>query len=205
MQHLLFDQPTPLQLPDAELLFYGKVDLGCDADKLLQQLIADSAWQHEDITLFGKTHPQPRLVAWYGDDGASYTYSGTEHQPQPWTQELLHLKNIIEPLSASKFNSVLLNLYRNERDSMGLHADDEPELGAQPVIASLSLGEERTLYFRHRHRRDIKTFNLPLGHASLLVMRGATQSNWKHGIRKLQRPLGPRVNLTFRWINPTPD
>ena len=178
MQHSLFDKPTQLQLPDAEMLFYAKVDLGCDPDKLLQQLITTGAWQHEDITVFGKTHPQPRLVAWYGDEGASYTYSGTEHQPLPWTHELLHLKNIVETLSASKFNSVLLNFYRNERDSMGLHADDEPELGREPIIASLSLGEERTIYFRHRHRRDIKTFNLPLGHASLLVMRGATQGNW---------------------------
>ena len=84
---------------------------------------------------------------------------------------------------------------------MGLHADDEPELGENPVIASISLGEQRTLYFRHRHRRDLETFNLPLPSGSLLVMRGPTQCNWKHGIRKSRRPLGPRINLTFRWIH----
>jgi alkylated DNA repair dioxygenase AlkB len=193
---------SPLPLQDAELLFCDCVDLGCAPDLLMQQLIAECQWRQETVTLFGKTHPQPRLIAWYGDKGADYTYSGTRHAPLDWTPELLRLRNAVETFTGSRYNSVLLNLYRDENDAMGLHADDEPELGAEPVIASLSLGEQRTLFFRHRHRRDIETFNLPLPPASLLVMRGPTQQNWKHGIRKRRRPLGPRLNLTFRWICP---
>jgi alkylated DNA repair dioxygenase AlkB len=189
-----------LELPGAELLFCKRVELGCDPDVLLQRLIEDCHWQEETVTLFGKTYRQPRLVAWYGDAGTDYTYSGTRHVPTPWTGELQRLCRRVEKLTGSRYNSVLLNLYRDGGDSMGLHADDEPELGENPVIASLSLGEQRTLYFRHRHRRDRETFNLPLPHASLLVMRGATQRNWKHGIRKSRRPLGPRLNLTFRRV-----
>jgi alkylated DNA repair dioxygenase AlkB len=197
-------RPTlhPLPLKDAELLFCERVDLGCAPDMLMQQLVADCQWRQETVTLFGKTHPQPRLIAWYGDKGTDYTYSGTRHTPLDWTPELLRLRNALQTFTGSRYNSVLLNLYRDESDAMGLHADDEPELGDEPVIASLSLGEQRTLFFRHRHRRDIETFNLPLPPASLLVMRGPTQRNWKHGIRKRRKPLGPRLNLTFRWIYP---
>jgi alkylated DNA repair dioxygenase AlkB len=195
------DNPLqPLELADAELLFSERVDLGRDPGELMQRLREGCDWQEESVTLFGKTYLQPRLIAWYGDKGTDYTYSGTRHEPLPWTAELRALRDRVEQLTGSRYNSVLLNLYRDGSDSMGLHADDEPELGENPVIASISLGEQRTLYFRHRHRRDQDTFNLPLPDASLLVMRGATQQNWKHGIRKSRRPLGPRINLTFRWI-----
>ena len=197
------DRLQPLPLQDAELLFCERIDLGEDPGALLKRLMEGCAWRQETVTLFGKTHPQPRLIAWYGDAGAAYTYSGTRHEPLPWTIELLRLREKIEDLTRCRYNSVLLNLYRNEKDAMGLHADDEPELGEEPVIASLSLGEQRTLYFRHR-RGELDTFNLPLPSSSLLVMRGATQRNWKHGIRKLRRPLGPRLNLTFRWIHTHP-
>ncbi len=115
---------------------------------------------------------------------------------------LTRLKARVEQVTGSRFNSVLLNYYRDQRDSMGLHADDEPELGAEPVIASLSLGEERKLVFRHRSRRELTTVSVPLPSGSLLVMRGPTQRHWKHGIRKLTRPCGPRVNLTFRRVYP---
>ena len=201
--------PTPdlagqqnLLLPDGELQLYADLPLGGDGDTLLRQLIDDIPWRQEYITLFGKTHRQPRLVAWYGDPEALYTYSGKTYQPHPWNDTLLRLKELAEQVSASRFNSVLLNYYRDGRDSMGLHADDEPELGPEPVIASLSLGETRTLYFRHRFRKELATVNVPLPPGSLLVMRGGTQRNWKHGIRKLSRACGPRVNLTFRSILP---
>lgn len=193
-------KPTVLPLPDSDLLFFERVDLGRDRDRLLQQLVDETDWQQENITLFGRTRPQPRLIAWYGDPGASYTYSGMRHEPRPWTALLLDLRRRVESMAGSPFNSVLLNYYRGPRDSMGLHADDEPELGPEPVIASLSFGEQRKLYFRHRTRRDLATFNLPLPSGSLLIMRGATQQHWKHGLRKLSRPCGPRVNLTFRQI-----
>ena len=193
------DSPRRIELPDADLLFYEQLDLG-DDQALLRQLTADTDWQQEYITVFGKTHPQPRLVAWYGDPGASYTYSGLRHEPRPWTTLLAWLRDRVEVLSGHVFNSVLLNFYRDGRDSMGLHADDEPELGEQPVIASLSLGEQRTLYFKHRTRRELSILNLPLPSTSLLIMAGGTQANWKHGIRKLSRACGPRINLTFRRV-----
>ncbi len=193
------ENPRRIQLPDADLLFYEQLDLG-DDQALLGQLTEESDWRQEYITVFGKTHPQPRLVAWYGDPGASYTYSGLRHEPSPWTADLARLRDRVQALSGQVYNSVLLNLYRDGRDSMGLHADDERELGEQPVIASLSLGEQRTLYFKHRTRRDLSIFNLPLPSTSLLIMAGGTQANWKHGIRKLSRDCGPRINLTFRRV-----
>lgn len=196
--------PEAIALPDAELLFYRRVELGGDPDQLLQRIIRDTDWQQEEIRMFGKIHRQPRLVAWYGDPSARYTYSGILHQPLPWSGQLRRLQRRLEPLAGCRFNSVLLNYYRDHRDSVGLHADDEPELGPRPVIASLSLGAERRIVFRHRTRRDLATFSLALPSGSLLIMRGATQRHWRHGIRKLTRPCGPRVNLTFRWIHPEP-
>lgn len=193
-------EPDNLPLPDGELQLFNDLPLGCEETTLLRQLIDETDWRQEYVTLFGKTHKQPRLVAWYGDPDACYTYSGKTYQPQPWNSSLLRLKALAEQVSASRFNSVLLNYYRDGRDSMGLHADDEPELGPEPVIASLSLGATRTLYFRHRFRKDVATVNVPLPSGSLLVMRGETQRNWKHGVRKLSRVCGPRVNLTFRHI-----
>lgn len=193
-------QPIAIPLPEAELLFYERLELGCVDDTLLQLLIENTDWRREDITIFGKTHPQPRLVAWHGDEGASYTYSGIRHEPQPWTQELQRLRDIVQSVTGSSFNSVLLNYYRDHNDSMGLHADDEPELGPEPVIASLSLGAQRKLYFKHKSRHDLKAYSLTLPSTSLLIMRGATQRYWKHGLRKLARPCGPRLNLTFRQI-----
>ncbi len=191
-----------LALPDADVKLLDKVPLGSSHSSLMQQLTDGIEWRQEDITLFGKTYQQPRLIAWHGDSDASYRYSGKVYQPQPWTELLLRLKGVVEEASAGQFNSVLLNYYRDGRDSMGLHADDEPELGREPVIASLSLGETRSLYFRHRMRKDLKTVNVPLPSGSLLLMRGPTQQYWKHGVRKLSRQCGPRINLTFRHIFP---
>jgi len=199
----LFPDPEPqiLALPDADLVFHPGIDLGESPAELLQRLQRETPWSQEDITVFGKTHLQPRLIAWYGDPGASYAYSGIAHEPLPWTDTLSGLRKRLEALCGCTFNSVLLNYYRDHRDSMGLHADDEPELGREPVIASLSLGEQRSLYFKHKTRRDLKTVNLPLPSGSLLIMRGSTQRHWKHGLRKLGKHCGPRVNLTFRLIH----
>lgn len=190
-----------LALPDADLRLYTGLPLGCE-DSLLRQLVADIDWRQEHITLFGKTHKQPRLVAWHGDRNAHYKYSGKTYEPQFWGDTLLRLKGVVEQACAHPFNSVLLNYYRDGRDSMGLHADDEPELGPEPAIASLSLGATRTLYFKHRFRKDLDTVKVPLPSGSLLLMRGATQRYWKHGIRKLSSPCGARINLTFRLVLP---
>ena len=193
--------PRRIDLPGADLCLPPRVALA-DADALLSRLISHVPWRQEHITLFGVTRPQPRLVAWYGDPGASYTYSGIRHEPLPWTRDLARLRDTMAGLCACSFNSVLLNYYRDGKDSMGLHADDERELGADPVIASLSLGATRRMYFRHKTRRDLPTHSIDLPHCSALIMRGDTQACWKHGLRRTARPCGPRVNLTFRQILP---
>ena len=190
----------PLALPDANLLLHRSPDLGGPPDELLESLLEETPWRQESITLYGKTHLQPRLLAWYGEPDAVYRYSGKTYQPLPWTEQLDDLRRRMEDLAEAPFNSVLLNYYRDGRDSMGLHADDEPELGPEPVIASLSLGEERALYFRHKRDKKARGLDVVLPHGSVLMMRGLTQANWKHGIRKLRRPCGPRLNLTFRLI-----
>ncbi len=188
-----------LHLPDADLVLWHDILPGEDTS-VLQRLIEEIPWRQEHVTLWGKTHPQPRLVAWYADAGKSYSYSGVILEATPFTSPLLEIKARVEELCRENFNSVLLNYYRDHRDSMGFHADDEPELGACPSIASLSLGEERTFVMKHRSRDDISDLRIGLTSGSLLLMRGETQSNWKHGIPKTAKPLGPRVNLTFRQI-----
>jgi alkylated DNA repair dioxygenase AlkB len=198
----MFEGSAIEQLPiaDADVSLYQQVDLGQSYDDLLHELINDTVWRQEEITLYGKTHRQPRLTAWYGGKDLNYCYSGISMQPRPWSQTLLKLKARIESLVAQGFNSVLLNYYRDHRDGMGMHSDDESELGRRPVIASLSLGEERTLLLRHKYRKELVTFKLPLPSGSLLVMKGDTQRFWKHGIMKQKQRCGPRVNLTFRTI-----
>ncbi len=150
--------------------------------------------------MWGKLYSQPRLVAWYGDPDCSYTYSGITLAPLPWTDLLLNIRNRIETVTGGAFNSVLLNYYRDNRDSMGLHSDDEPELGEKPEIASLSLGEERTFTMKHKTNKLAKAVRLRLESGSLLLMKGETQRYWKHGLSKETRQCGARVNLTFRQI-----
>ena len=155
-------------------------------------------WHAEQIKIYGKTYWQPRLLAWYGDNGISYRYSGIEHLAIPWTPELIILKDKIENVTGVTFNSVLANKYRNGQDSMGWHSDDEKELGENPVIASLSLGEERKISFRSKF--DKEKLDLKLDSGSLLMMSGATQQNWQHAVTKTKKDIGVRINLTFRKI-----
>lgn len=201
MHDLLSDFETErLPLPDADLLFWRQVDLGRPYHSLLQALIDTSDWRQEEITVYGKSYLQPRMSAWHGD--LSYSYSGIRLEPLPWTPTLLDLKTRVEALTEHQFNSVLLNYYRDQNDSMGMHSDDERELGSQPAIASLSLGDERRFLLKHKTRKDLKTVKLALPAGSLLLMRGDTQQYWRHGINKETRPCGPRINLTFRFIQP---
>jgi alkylated DNA repair dioxygenase AlkB len=155
-------------------------------------------WQQDEIKLFGKVHPLPRLQAWHGERGTVYSYSGLEMQPKAWTPILLKLKKLIDSKLDHKFNSCLLNLYRDGKDSNGPHSDNEKELGENPLIASLSLGEERL--FRLMKKKEKKKIDLLLPSGSLLVMKGPLQKHWKHTIPKSLRALGPRINLTFRTI-----
>ena len=199
MHDLLSDfEIERLPLPDADLLFWGQVDLGRPYDSLLKELIDTTDWRQEEITVYGKSYLQPRLSAWHGD--LSYSYSGIRLEPLPWTPTLLDLKARVEALTEHEFNSVLLNYYRDQNDSMGMHSDDERELGSQPAIASLSLGDERTFLLKHKTRKDLKTVKLALPAGSLLLMRGDTQQYWRHGINKETCLCGPRINLTFRAI-----
>jgi alkylated DNA repair dioxygenase AlkB len=185
---------------DAEVYYLSDLGLGRERDEILQRLIANTKWRQDTIVVWGKAYQQPRLVAWYGDRGGDYTYSGIRLSPLPWTELLLDIKRRVESVSQESFNSVLLNYYRDNRDSMGFHSDDEPELGEKPVIASVSLGEERTLVLRHKVNELAKPVRLRLASGSLLLMKGETQRCWKHGIAKETRRCGARVNLTFRHI-----
>ena len=205
----IFDDLFPAQttferipMEDAEAYYLRELPLAQTAEAVMSQLIDEIPWRAENIVVWGKTFPQPRLIAWYGDNGTTYTYSGIVHDPLPWNDTLIDIKNRVEQIAGTDFNSVLLNYYRNHRDSMGLHSDDEPELGRRPIIASLSLGEERTFILKHKSRSDLKSVRLRLTSGSLLLMKGETQHYWKHGIEKETRPCGPRVNLTFRRICP---
>ena len=184
--------------PNIELI--DRLDLDIDESSLFVTLFEGLVWRDEPITMFGKTMLQPRRVAWYGDENACYTYSGIEHRPLPWTPTLQYLRHVVEKRAGAGFNSVLCNLYRDGRDSMGYHSDDEPELGRDPVIASLSIGAERALHFRSRVDPDIPTVKVVLPSMSLLIMRGTTQQLWKHALPKTARCTSPRINLTFRAV-----
>lgn len=198
------DELRLLDIPDADIYYSSRMQFGAPPEVLLRGLIEQIPWRTEVINLWGKQHQQPRLAAWFGDPGSRYTYSGLSLEPLPWTDLLADLRSRVEALAGATFNSVLLNYYRDHRDSMGMHSDDEPELGRNPVIASVSLGEQRTLVLKHRFRKELKPVHLPLDCGSLLLMKGATQHNWKHGINKVSHPCGPRVNLTFRRISARP-
>lgn len=168
--------------------------------ELTQRLRQEIQWRQETIKLWGKDYLQPRLSAWYGDADTGYTYSGVVLRPRPWTNTLLAIKSDIERTSGHRFNSVLLNLYRNEQDSVGWHSDAEPELGTMPVIASLSLGQTRTFRLRHKSKKECKPVVIELTDGSLLLMEGSTQRFWQHSIAKERKACGPRINLTFRTI-----
>ncbi|MBY7827531.1 alpha-ketoglutarate-dependent dioxygenase AlkB [Vibrio fluvialis] len=194
---LFADEPQWLPITDGKLLWVEHFLTPTQADHAFSVLTQELDWQQEAITLFGKSVLQPRLQAWYGDK--AYTYSGLTMLPKTWTPMLADLKQRCELLAGQTFNSVLANLYRDGQDSMGWHQDNEPELGQQPVIASLSLGETRRFVLRHLHSKE--KFELPLSHGSLLIMAGNTQHLWQHCVPKTVRALEPRINLTFRLIH----
>ena len=195
----LFALPSvlvPIPFEDGTLAMLPQLALSLDNDNVLARLVEETDWRAETITLWGKTFLQPRLSAWQGT--ARYRYSGLTMEPSPFSALVLDIKHAVESACGQRFNSVLLNYYRDERDSMGMHSDDEAELGPEPQIASASFGAVRT--FILKHKRSKQTIKLDLRPGSLLLMGGATQRHWQHGINKLSKPCGPRVNLTFRNI-----
>ena len=157
------------------------------------------AWKQDNINMYGKTVPLPRLTAWYGDSGKSYTYSGIKSEPNEWNKGLLYLKHQIERVAGVEFNSVLLNWYRDGEDYLSWHADDEKELGLNPVIASVNFGETRDFFLR-RNVDKSQRISIPLKHGTLLIMSGALQHHWQHSVPKRKRVDGSRFNLTFRKI-----
>lgn len=170
---------------------------------LLEQLITTSTWQQPELTLYGRTHPVPRLTSWMADPGCAYRYSGIDHQPVPLSPIADQLRWELHQQIGTRFNSLLLNLYRHGNDRMGWHADDEPELDPAAPIASLSLGASRELRFRHRSRASGQPpFNLRLEDGDLLVMEPPTQQHWQHGLPSRARVTTRRLNLTFRVIVP---
>jgi alkylated DNA repair dioxygenase AlkB len=189
-----------IELPDGRLRFADAFYSADEAQAMLRALLAETPWQQEFISVYGKRHAQPRLSAWYGDADAHYSYSGIQLTPLAWTTLLHDIKSAIESASGHYFNSVLLNYYRDGQDSMGWHSDDELSLGVNPVIASLSLGATRRFKLRHISNRLEKIRVLALAAGSVLMMEDATQHYWQHSVPKESVMTGARVNLTFRQI-----
>ncbi len=187
--------PIPDGTLDYDPSFWGREE----ADRMMRLLRSEIPWGLHQIRIFGRWVNEPRQTAWFGDPEAIYTYSGVTMKPSPWTPALQAIRQKVERACGAAFNSVLLNLYRDGKDSMGWYADDEPELGANPVIASVSLGAERRFCLKHRTRPEERR-SLVLEHGSLLVMRGALQHHWLHSVPKSARIADPRINLTFRQI-----
>jgi alkylated DNA repair dioxygenase AlkB len=183
---------------DGIVNYYGKVMPIDKANHYLDTLLNTIQWKNDEAIIFGRHIITKRKVAWYGDEGYSYTYSNTTKQALPWTQELLELKALIEELCGDKFNSCLLNLYHDGNEGMAWHSDDEKSLGKNTSIASLSFGAERKFGLKHRLSKE--PIGLILEHGSLLVMKGATQTNWLHSLPKSTKIKTPRVNLTFRTM-----
>jgi len=186
---------------DGEVIFYPNVFSIQESDRLFSDLYSTVQWKKDTIHIYGKKIPLPRLTAWYGDEGKSYIYSRIEQHPEAWTPTLTLIKSKTEEISEVTFNSVLLNLYRHGQDSVSWHSDDEPELGENPIIASISLGGTRRFSLKHKISENYKV-NLDLPKGSLLLMKGETQHFWKHQIAKTAKFVEPRINLTFRVIKP---
>ncbi|NVJ66595.1 MAG: alpha-ketoglutarate-dependent dioxygenase AlkB [Gammaproteobacteria bacterium] len=188
------NQAEIIQLKDAELLYWPNLF----DDLVFEELMEQIQWQTETIRIAGIERVVPRLTAWYGDKGADYYYSGVRHKPYAWSLQLLVIKEQLKQLIGHSFNSALCNLYRNGQDSVAWHSDDEPELGENPLIASVSLGATRR--FELKHKTDKLKHKIDLTSGSLLVMQGTMQQHWLHQIPKEPAVQEPRINITFRTI-----
>ena len=188
-----------ISIPDADVVHFPIFFNTFEADNLLEQLLENVIWRQEKIKIYGQIHKLPRLTAWYGDEGKRYTYSGITVYSLNWINPLSEIKRRVEEVSGGLFNSVLINRYRDGSDSVSWHADDEHELGPCPLIGSLNFGEARSFQMKHKFRNE--KFKITLEHGSCLLMKGNTQRNWLHRIPKSKRPLGERINLTYRQIS----
>jgi len=188
-----------LKLKDADIRYYPNFFNEEESNFYFSQLLHNTKWQQDNITVFGKTYKQPRLTALYASNKNPYSYSNITMHPHVFTKDLLEIKSKIETVIDKNFTSCLLNLYRNGQDSNGWHADNEKELGKNPVIASVSFGANRMFHLKHRINCDLK-HKLVLEHGSLLIMKGTTQHFWLHQIPKTKKKVEARINLTYRII-----
>ncbi len=196
---MLFESAINLKMKDADVMYYPNFFDKNEADNYFNNLLNTIKWKQDTITVFGKNHLQPRLTAFYANNSNIYKYSNIVMEPEQFNGDLLKIKNTIEAKLKINFTSCLANLYRSGKDSNGWHADNEKELGENPIIASVTFGTERIFYFKHRFDKEEK-MKLILQHGSLLLMKGKTQTNWLHQIPKTQKDIGKRINLTFRII-----
>jgi len=187
------------KFPGAQFRYFESFFINEKSEKYFNKLQNEINWRNDSITIYGKTYPQPRLTALYSTNSMPYSYSGITMYPNQITPLLLEIKNSIHKVSDVEFTTVLLNQYRDGKDSNGWHADNEKELGANPTIASLSFGAERFFHLKHKTKKELR-LKILLKSGSLLLMEGETQTNWLHQIAKTARPVGPRINLTFRKI-----
>jgi len=192
-------QKFSLTLPDCNIQYFPNFLSRENATVLFSELKESVPWQQDHIKVFGKTYPQPRLTALYGESDKPYSYSNISMQPHEFTRSLLIIKKEVELKTDAIFTSCLLNLYRDGKDSNGWHADNEKELGKNPVIASISLGQDRFFHLKHRTQKELK-HKILLAHGSLLLMQGETQHHWLHQMPKTKKQIGQRINLTFRVI-----
>ncbi|GAB5475325.1 MAG: alpha-ketoglutarate-dependent dioxygenase AlkB [Maribacter sp.] len=195
----LFDDQINLSLPDSEILYFPSFINPEKADSYFESFRKNVTWQQDDITVFGKTYAQPRLTALFGNNGKPYSYSNITMLPHEFPMSLLEIKHKVEAKTSVVFTTCLLNLYRDGNDSNGWHADNEKELGPNPVIASVTLGQERFFHLKHRKEKTLR-HKLLLEHGSLLLMKGETQQHWLHQIAKTKKTIGERINLTFRVV-----
>ncbi|OQP53587.1 alpha-ketoglutarate-dependent dioxygenase AlkB family protein [Niastella populi] len=185
---------------DGTVNYYGKPLTRTKADHYLEKLLTTIEWKNDEAVIFGRHIITKRKVAWYGDENYNYAYSNINRQALQWTKELLELKALVEERTGEVYNSCLLNLYHNGEEGMAWHSDDEKTLAENSAIASFSFGAERKFSFKHKQTKEV--VSMVLGHGSLLVMKGATQTYWLHCLPKSKRITTPRVNLTFRIMKP---
>lgn len=186
------------KIQNGELIFLPNFFKKEVADEYMDSFEKNILWKQEEMVIYGNKIKFPRLTAWYGEENKPYTFSGLTLHPEIWTNELLTLKNIIEPIAETTFNSVLLNQYRDGQDSISWHSDNEKELGKNPIIASVNFGESRRFLLKHILTKEKLEFNLE--HGSLLIMKGEMQHFWKHSVPKTKKDKKTRINLTYRQI-----
>ena len=194
------DTPTrqTFALGDSEIQYVANAFTAREADRLFQSLLDAIPWRTATLTIAGQKRPLPRLQCWMADQGRSYSYSGLKLSPHPWNPDVLRIKARLEQLCEHSFNSVLLNYYRGGSDSVSWHADDETELGPNPIVASVSLGAQRTLEFKPKFNLMTPKKQIVLGSGSILIMGKTIQNNWLHQIPKISGTIDPRISLTFR-------